>query len=61
MHKFWHALSSVAVAAIAYSTPVLQTAIAAHPAHAIGAMAGWAILGNLLPAPADWLTRKAKG
>jgi cytochrome b len=60
MRQWAHTLASIAVAAISLGDPMVRTVVSHNPAGAMVAMAGWAVLGHLLPTPVQALWDKLK-
>lgn len=51
MSKWWHVLTSVAIAAITVAIPAAKSLIAAHPELSMILASIWAIVGQVLPSP----------
>ena len=53
MGKWWHVLASIGLAAVGVVVPVVQGAVASHPAIAAVLAASWGVLGAVLKSPID--------
>lgn len=60
MQKWAHTLVSIALGAIALSSPGARALVAGNPAGAVLGLAGWAIFGHLLPTPIQSVWNRIK-
>jgi hypothetical protein len=60
MKKWAHVLVTVVGVAAGVATPGTQVFMGHHHIITLVSMAGWSILGGLLPPPIDWLCKLVK-
>lgn len=60
MKKWAHVLATVGGVAVGITTPGTQAFMSQHHIVTLVSMAGWSIIGGMLPPPINWLCKRVK-